>query len=188
MLSIDLRTTREQFNVHYLGPEMEICILPLYRELAVLFPAATIVIEMVGPVTKKFLPKSPVRFEGRLGGSVTIRVHGGRGMHYHNPSLDLHPTIPDVCVACNAGLAAPEYAWGPTLKLIRQRGVPFVFTDYSEQGVEKSLSNTADLYGLKVIQNTCLNPFRAPVRKPLINNGSVGFPWLANGFIGACTA
>jgi hypothetical protein len=28
-----------------------------------------------------------------------------------------------------------------------------------------------------------LNPFRAPLRQGLVAGGSVGFPWLSNGFI-----
>ena len=28
-----------------------------------------------------------------------------------------------------------------------------------------------------------LNPFRAPLRQPLVAGGAVGFPWLSNGFL-----
>ena len=28
-----------------------------------------------------------------------------------------------------------------------------------------------------------LNPFRMPLRQGLVNGGSVGFPWLSNGFV-----
>jgi hypothetical protein len=28
-----------------------------------------------------------------------------------------------------------------------------------------------------------LNPFRAPLRQPLVGGGTVGFPWVSNGFL-----
>lgn len=33
-----------------------------------------------------------------------------------------------------------------------------------------------------------VNPFRAPLRQPRVNGGSVGFPWLSNGFIAGLNA
>ena len=63
--------------------------------------------------------------------------------------------------------------------------IPFVFTDYSEQSLEKGLALAADLAGMSPSLPVALNPFRAPLRLPLVRGGAVGFPTLSNGFVAA---
>ena len=166
-------------RVLYLGPEKELFLLPLFRELAVLLPSARIDIDMVGPVACD-LPAKPVVYDGRHGGRVTIRAHRGA---YHLLALD-NPKLGrfDVAVALNAGLAAAGYPWSPTLSALQRRGAPFYFTDYSEYSAEKAAA-FAEARGLRLTTPVALNAFRAPLRQPLVAGGSVGFPWLSNGFI-----
>ena len=59
-----------------------------------------------------------------------------------------------------------------------------MFTDYSEQSVEKGLLLAAT-FGMTPSHSVSLNPFRAPLRLPLVRAGAVGFPTLSNGFIAA---
>lgn len=167
-------------RVHYLGPEKELAMWPIFRELAVLMPRQELLIEMVcaGSSTLK-LPRE-VRFAGRLGGSVTIRACGGGGAWYHDGTLGLAP--PDVAVALNAGLAVPNYNWGPTLLQLGHAATPFFFTDYSEYSAERGVAFALQ-HGMTLTDPVSLNPFRAPLRQGLVNGGSVGFPWLSNGFI-----
>ena len=101
-----LDETSRPVRIHYLGPEKEVMFLPLFRELALLLPASTLVIEMVGPLGIP-LP-DPIRFEGRLGGSVAISVTKGL---YH----ELELPEPDVAIAPNAGLAVAGCLHCPNL-------------------------------------------------------------------------
>ena len=55
-------------------------------------------------------------------------------------------------------------------------------SSYSEYSAEKALT-TAEKSGLHCTSSIELNPFRAPLRQPLVAGGSVGFPWISNGFV-----
>ena len=168
--------------VHYLGPEKEVMLLPTFAELAALLPAATLAVEMIGPLGIP-LPDAPSTFEGARGGRVTVTVR--RGL-YHDVAPELPP--PDVAIALNAGLAVTGYAerWPDTLRCLAARRTPFVFSDYSEQSVEKGLAFARQKASLAPSLGVRLNPFRAPMRLPRVDGGCVGFPTLSNGFLAAC--
>jgi len=165
-------------RVHYLGPEKELLILPLFRELALLMPSTALHVDMIGPVAFD-LPSKPLVYDGPRGGRVTITAHRGA---YHTLAREGQLQRADVTVALNAGLAASGYGWGPTLELLSKQNRPFFFTDYSEYSAEKAAS-VAEAKGLKLTVPVAVNPFRAPLRQPLVAGGSLGFPWLSNGFL-----
>ena len=162
----------------------QVLFLPLFRELCALLPATTIVIEMIGPLGVALPP--PARVNGASGGSLTISV---RSALYHT----LHLPRPDVVVAPNAGFAVAGYAdrWPETLRYLHERTIPFVFTDYSEQSVEKGLELAAKQKDAAVASAAAaseprlvyLNPFRMPLREPLVCGGAAGFPTVSNGFL-----
>ena len=156
----------------------QVLLLPLFSELAVLCPAATITVVMVGPLGIALPP--PISFEGTRGGRVTVSLL--RGL-YH----DLTLPSPDLAIAPNAGLAIPGYEtrWPATLRHLQQRATPFVFSDYSEQGVEKGLAFALHHAALVPSCGVQLNPFRAPMRLSQVHGGSVGHPTLSNGFFAA---
>ena len=168
-------------TVHYLGPEKEVMMLPLFSELAWLFPALRLHIEMVGPLGIALPP--PIAFDGEKGGRVTVAVR--RGL-YHEVAQEME--TPDVVVALNAGLAIAGYneRWPETLGYLQRLGAPIVFTDYSAQSIDKGLRFGEQHGGLDAAtaSPTALNPFRAPMRLPRVDGGAVGFPTLSNGFIG----
>ena len=171
--------TEREVVVHYLGPEKEVMILPLFAELAFLCPAVALRIEMIGPLGIALPP--PALYEGSAGGHVNVSVR--RGL-YHE--LDL--PRPDLAVAPNAGLAIEGYGdrWPLTLRHLAERNIPFVFTDYSEQSMEKGLAFAARRCAMPPPTiGVTLNPFRAPMRLPMVHGGSVGFPTLSNGFYAA---
>ena len=165
-------------RVHLLGPEKELFILPLFRELALLMPSISLYIDMIGPVAFD-LPSKPLIYDGPRGRHVTITAHRGA---YHTLAREGSLKRADVAVALNAGLAASGYGWGPTLDLLGKQDRPFFFTDYSEYSAEKAVS-LAESKGLKLTVPIALNPFRAPLRQPLVAGGSLGFPWVSNGFL-----
>ena len=168
-------------RVHYLGPEKEAFLLPLFRELSALLPAAHLEVAMIGPVAFD-LPNKPLVVDGSDGGRLTVSIHRGA---YH--TLAREGDLPfggkaDVVVALNAGLAALGYGWAPTLDILAKRKTPFYVTDYSEYSIDKAVG-FAEARGLHLTSPVSLNPFRAPLRQPLVAGGSVGFPWLSNGFV-----
>ena len=176
----------------------QVLFLPLFRELCVLLPAATLVIEMIGPLGVALPP--PARVPSAGGGSLTISVQSAL---YHTLQLP----VPDLAVAPNAGLAVAGYEerWPETLRHLREHRIPFVFTDYSEQSVEKGLARASVEMGLAAVEKglaagktvapvasepagpderaVSLNPFRMPLREPLVRGGAVGFPTVSNGFL-----
>ena len=162
-------------KVHYLGPEKELFLWPLFGELAQLMPEIKLDIEMIGPVAFD-LPR-PQTFHGSRGGHVRLQAHRGA---YHAVAGELPRA--DVVVALNAGLAASGYGWKPTVDLIGKRGTPFFLTDYSEYSADKA-ADLAVSRGLSLSVPVELNPWRAPLRQPLVAGGSVAFPWLSNGFL-----
>jgi hypothetical protein len=170
-------------RVHLLGHEKELFLLPLFRELLWLMPTAHLEIEMVGPVAFD-LPEKPVVYDGPVGGRVAVRAHRST---YHLLALEAQLPKPDLVVALNAGLAAAGYNWSPSLQLVHRLSVPFFFTDYSEYSAERAAA-FAEKHGLRQTSPVTLNPFRAPLRQPLVAGGSVGFPWLSNGFIAGFNA
>lgn len=137
-------------------------------------PRAALSIEMVGPVAFD-LPARPLQFDG---GRVEVSAHRGA---YHTVAAEL--PRPDVVVALNAGLAAAGYGWAPTLRLVHARGSPFWFTDYSEYSADKAAAACVEAGMRPADAGVVLNPFRAPLRQPMVAGGSVGFPWLSNGFL-----
>ena len=164
--------------IHYLGPEKEVLFLPLFRELLALIPGARLTIEMIGPLAIALPP--PIRLQDEHGGHLGISVRSGL---YH--TLDL--PAPDVAFAPNAGLAVAGYAerWPATLRHIRTRRIPCVFTDYSEQSVEKGLRLSAECARLTASCGVRINPFRQPLWQPRVHGGSVALPTLSNGFLAA---
>ena len=179
-------TPPSPLRVHYLGPEKEIFLMPLFRELVELLPSTHLEVAMIGPVAFD-LPPKPLVYEGAAGGSLTITVHRGA---YH--TLAREGQLPnrgqaDVVVALNAGLAAAGYGWAATLELLAKKAAlgkptPLYVTDYSDYSIDKAVA-FAEARGLALTSPVSLNPFRAPLRQPLVAGGSVGFPWLSNGFL-----
>eukprot|EP00966_Prymnesium_polylepis_P204193 4730107-Prymnesium_polylepis.1 len=160
---------------------------PLFRELALLLPATTLELTMVSAGSSAVDLPAPLVYQGSRGGSLTLRARGGAGEWYHHV-LEMPRMAPaalppaDVAVALNAGLAVPNYNWPPTLRALQRAGTPFYFTDYSEYSAEKAAA-VAVAHGMVPSGPIRLNPFRAPLRHGLVNGGSVGFPWVSNGFI-----
>ena len=146
--------------------------------LTTLMPLTTLHIDMIGPVAFD-LPSKPLVYDGPRGGRVTITAHRGA---YHTLAREGTLQRADVAVALNAGLAASGYGWGPTLELLGKQKRPFFFTDYSEYSAEKA-ATVAEAKGLKLTVPIGLNPFRAPLKQPLVAGGSLGFPWVSNGFL-----
>ena len=179
-------------RVHLLGAEKELAFSPLFAEVARLLPAGEneavggrsgVEVDMVcgGTVDAEALSRlsaAAERATAACDGRVAVRAVGGDGKWYHDVADGLD--APDVAIALNAGLAVPSYEWAPTLRRLGM--TPFFFTDYSEYSAERGAA-FAQRHGMRLSVPVRLNPFRMPLRQGLVNGGSVGFPWVSNGFV-----
>ena len=167
---LGLAGLKRAVTVHYLGPEKEVMFLPMMLQaLSELLPAASLNIEMVGPLRNR-----PARQH-----DAWRRI----GWLDHDQSAPWTlpcrwPPKPDVAIAPNAGLSVVGYGdrWPETLRYIHDSCIPFVFTDYSEQSVEKGLALAANRFGMvpssgsttpggdAASTGVILNPFRMPLR------------------------
>ncbi|KAL3680860.1 hypothetical protein R1sor_023816 [Riccia sorocarpa] len=140
--------------IHYLGPEREVNMLPVFSELLAFFPTRHLHIDMIGPgvptlrdgdlVDLREYPKcsdeecicksSRRNNKSRSCARVTIKLW--RGL-YHDRYSDLD-TSPHFIFAPNAGLPAFN-SWQSTLKLISRSGVPARFSDYCEEAADLAL-------------------------------------------------
>ena len=100
----DTDFVRNPIRVHYLGPEKELFLLPLFRELAFLMPTSHIEVSMIGPIAFD-IPEKPITYEGPHGGTITLTAHRG-SYHVLAQEGSLPKGKPDVAVALNAGLGA----------------------------------------------------------------------------------
>ncbi|KAJ3046642.1 hypothetical protein HK097_000670 [Rhizophlyctis rosea] len=149
-----LADTSEPLNIHLLGPERELDIVPLFAELLFLLPHHNINITMIGPTAFKLrqslremetakpalLTKYPLfTYTHPTTPSRKINIHIDTTTEFYqnhptftNPSPSTHPSI--VC-ALNAGLSTYP-TWPEILTHCLTQQIPFACTEYCEQSVE----------------------------------------------------
>jgi len=181
----DRQARDRPLRVHLLGVDgQEWGVLPFWRELAILLPDEAIEVDMVGNALGDGAAGHRQIFRGRLGGRVVCRFHKATYSSGEQARLG----VPDVAVALNAGLGQPEYEWRSALAALARTNTPFVYTDYTEFGVDvgQNLINASyHKEGMRVTLPAALNPFRQPLRWPDAHGGCFTVPWLANGFFSA---
>ncbi|KAJ6558213.1 hypothetical protein B0H19DRAFT_1376691 [Mycena capillaripes] len=131
---------RRSLNIHFLGAEKELNIIPLFSELALLIPNTDIAMSFFGPACKRLcdlaaqhpasLASKSTVFEytapAPLGGS-TLRVKvDGRGDIYGAEDINDRP---DALISENAGLFA-YMTWQITYKYAATAGIPWGVTEY----------------------------------------------------------
>ncbi|KIJ68239.1 hypothetical protein HYDPIDRAFT_81640 [Hydnomerulius pinastri MD-312] len=142
---------RQALNVHYLGAEVELNMIPLFAELALLLPYTDIKLTFFGfavhgivkQAKKKSLAAKAKRNEpvytytspASMGGStLSIHLHGEH--ENWDPRLpSITNDMPDAIVAANAGLLSYT-AWAYVILYCHLENVPFGVTEYAEQSAE----------------------------------------------------
>ncbi|KAH7883767.1 hypothetical protein F5I97DRAFT_1930004 [Phlebopus sp. FC_14] len=142
---------RQTLNVHYLGPEAELNMLPIFSELALLLPYTDIkltffgfaVYNIVKQARKKSIAMKAKRSDpvytytsptSMGGGTLSIYLHGEH--ENWDPRLpSMAGDIPDAIVACNAGLLSYP-AWQYVILYCHVENRPFAVTEYAEQSAE----------------------------------------------------
>ncbi|KAJ7160055.1 hypothetical protein C8R46DRAFT_1353845 [Mycena filopes] len=141
---------RRKLKVFYLGARDELCILPVFGELALLFPNTDLDLVVFGQNTGRAVERAksrgktesarPCVFEYSAptacgGGALRIFIDSAPG--FYRPSRD-PSDHPDAIVALNAGLGT-YISWQPVILLSAEYGIPFAVTDYSEISLGKEM-------------------------------------------------
>ncbi|KAL4069501.1 hypothetical protein J3A83DRAFT_3572948 [Scleroderma citrinum] len=142
---------RQTLNVHYLGPEVELNMLPLFSELALLLPYTDIKLTLYGFAVYNIVKQAKK-------GSLAMKAKRNEPVYaYTSPSsmgestlaIYLHgqhenwdPRIPsmtnnhpDAIVSANAGLINYK-AWQGVILYCHVENIPFAVTEYAEQSAE----------------------------------------------------
>jgi len=139
---------RQSLHIHYLGAEVELNMLPLFSELALLLPYTDIKITFFGyavhtivqNATKKSIAGKAKRmepvytYEGpkSMGQStLTIYLDG----EHENWDPRFASILPDAIIGLNAGLLSYK-AWASVVLFCHVEDTPFGVTEYAEQSAE----------------------------------------------------
>ena len=192
-------------RVYLLGAELrEILLAPLFRELALLMPAAKLEIVLIGPAVEQAVldtaklgapvpgtaasatdgsaadaPTPFLRFDGAESGHVALSVW--QGVYNRDCARALGP--PHCAIALNAGLGTREYDWTSAIDALGDARTPFVVTDYYETGLCIGAQPAVAGAKLELTYPVGLNPFRQPLVWPEATRRSTALPWMCNGFI-----
>ncbi|PAN13933.1 hypothetical protein GQ55_2G361900 [Panicum hallii var. hallii] len=182
--------------IHYLGPEKELLQLATFGELRALFPGVQIHIELVGPEVPKSRDGEVVNISryarcsdesccckssiGSEDSSCTaVRLKLWKGFYHERCSDIMKDSNPHLIVAPNAGVAAYP-SWMPTIEIIRQTGIPAIFTDFCEEAAYLASCCISSITGQPLKIPIQVNPFRQPVAA---DNSALYLPCYSNCFI-----
>ncbi|KAF9229504.1 hypothetical protein BS17DRAFT_771549 [Gyrodon lividus] len=142
---------RQILNVHYLGAESELNMLPLFSELALLLPYTDIKLTFFGfavhgivqQAKKKSIAAKAKRNEpvytytspASMGGSTLLIYLHGEHENWDPRFASITDDTPDAIVALNAGLLAYK-AWAYVILYCHIENMPFGVTEYAEQSAE----------------------------------------------------
>ncbi|KAJ7918507.1 hypothetical protein B0H13DRAFT_2435766 [Mycena leptocephala] len=152
---------RRKLTVFYVGARDEIAFIPVFGELALIFPNTDLDLVMFGPSAWTAVERA--RFHGVVRsprpcvfeytapascGSGTVRVLLDSNPKYYRPSRD-PSEHPDAIVALNAGLGT-YVSWHHVVLLSSEFGIPFAVTDYGHDclaelrmdAIEQALTST----------------------------------------------
>lgn len=182
--------------IHYLGPEKELLQLAAFGELRALFPGVQIHIELVGPEVPKSRDgevvnisryaccsdkscccKSSIGSKDLSCTAVTFKLWKG---FYHERCSDiLKDSVPQLIFAPNAGVAAYP-SWTPSIEMIKQTGIPAIFTDFCEEAAHLASCCISSITGQPLKIPIQVNPFRQPVAA---ENNALYVPCYSNCFV-----
>ncbi|KAJ7915648.1 hypothetical protein B0H13DRAFT_1610250, partial [Mycena leptocephala] len=177
---------RRKLNIHFVGAEKELNIVPLFSELALLIPNTDIVITFFGQASKKLHDIAAQNYPGSiatksilfkyaapasLGGSILRVKISGRADLYDAEDLNDRP---DALIAENAGLFA-YMTWQMVYKYAATAGIPWGVTEYHmTEVIHLELTNKINprtpeeareiMARMTQIQarGACVNPFMRP--------------------------
>jgi len=143
--------SRQTLDVHYLGAEVELNMLPIFSELALLLPHTDIKLTLFGYAVYKIVQKAnknsiaakakrkePVytyRSPASMGQSTLAIYLDGDHENWDPRFTSVKYNLPDAVVAPNAGLLSYK-GWSSVILFCHVEEVPFGVTEYAEQSAE----------------------------------------------------
>ncbi|XP_051216028.1 uncharacterized protein [Lolium perenne] len=183
-------------NIHYLGPEKELLQLAVFAELLALFPGVHLRIELVGPAVPRSRDGEVVNIssyahcsvqncgcrsstapEDLNSSAVTLKLW--KGLYHERYSDIAKDSNPHLVLAPNAGVAAYP-SWMPTIEMIREIGIPAIFTDFCEEAAHLASCCISYITGQPLGVPIQINPFRQPIAE---NNSALYIPCYSNCFV-----
>jgi hypothetical protein len=146
--------SRQALHVHYIGAEVELNMLPLFSELALLLPYTDIKMTLFGVAVHSLVKKAknnsiamkakqnqPVytyTSPASCGAStLSIFLYGDHeDWHPRHPFIRYIYNKPDAVIGLNAGLTSYP-AWQPVILYCHMYNEPFAVTEYAEQSAEQ---------------------------------------------------
>ncbi|KAJ3091821.1 hypothetical protein HK102_013345 [Quaeritorhiza haematococci] len=175
----------KKFVVHMIGVEKEADLAPLFEVLLPLFPGVELHIHMIGPAISKRLHPSHKTYEFKneeLGSSLRIvmgsDLYGPDQLEKGADPTDTTTGKPDAVIALNVGIFGYQ-SWVPSIKMLVERRVRVVFTEFLEETIEV-VSKNLKAVGAGLSVNATPNPFKQPIHRWNPDNN---FPSWSNGFI-----
>ncbi|KAH0838464.1 hypothetical protein J3R83DRAFT_6776 [Lanmaoa asiatica] len=142
---------QQTLNIHYLGAEVELNMLPLFSELALLLPHTDIKLTFFGYAVHAIVQKAnkkciaakakrnePVyvyKSSASMGRSTLAIYLDGDHENWDPRFASITENLPDAIVALNAGLLSYK-AWASVILFCHVEGMPFGVTEYAEQSAE----------------------------------------------------
>ncbi|KAG8219968.1 hypothetical protein J3R82DRAFT_973 [Butyriboletus roseoflavus] len=142
---------RQTLNIHYLGAEVELNMLPLFSELALLLPYTDIKLTFFGYAVHTIVQKANKRsiaakakrnepvytYESPASmGQSTLAIYLDGDQENWDPRFtSITNNLPDAIVALNAGLLSYR-AWMSVILFCHVEEMPFGVTEYAEQSAE----------------------------------------------------
>ncbi|URD90634.1 MYND finger [Musa troglodytarum] len=192
---------KDELNIHYLGPEKELLQLGVFGELLALFSGVQIHMDLVGPAVPQFRDGKTVSLckylscaeqdcicksscadssARRLNGKcVTVHIKLHKGFYHDICRNILKDSYPHLIIAPNAGVAAYS-SWSPTIELIKEMGIPAIFTDFCEEAANLAADCISTVTSLPLRLPIQINPFRQPM---VVEDSALYLPCYSNCFL-----
>merc|ERR1719203_1412987 len=163
--------------VHLVGAELELDLLPLFKELLCLLPGHSFYFYV-------FAPDRQVSAQFSNGKRIVMKLDDSNEdsqdfiqFNIINQSYDDYIVagwiqteehkIPNVVIGLNAGVSAVEYQhnkdWLWALKYITENSLPALFTEYFNHSIMMNQKNIRNIFGIDIQTKYVVNPFRSPI-------------------------
>jgi len=154
--------TKDTITIHQIGVEIELDLIPLYKELLCLMPGYNFKIIMFA-APNDIMPELLVPFDMK---PITLKVDGIKNQINIECQFCEYGTKdhgkPDIVVGLNAGFEHESYNWRSAVRYILDNKIKAVFSNYGNNDVYNAEALVLKQKG-KLSFKYELNPFRSPL-------------------------
>ncbi|URD90633.1 MYND finger [Musa troglodytarum] len=164
------------------GPEKELLQLGVFGELLALFSGVQIHMDLVGPAVPQFRDGKTVSLCKYLSCAEQDCICKSSCADSSARRLNgkcVTDSYPHLIIAPNAGVAAYS-SWSPTIELIKEMGIPAIFTDFCEEAANLAADCISTVTSLPLRLPIQINPFRQPM---VVEDSALYLPCYSNCFL-----